>query len=60
MVPFNGGKPSGPPVDFVDGFIGQDGKTLGRPVSVTVDSRGALLVADDLSNTISRVTAARQ
>ena len=59
FVPFSSGKPSGPPVDFVDGFIGQDGKTFGRPVGVTVDSRGALLVADDLSNTIWRVTAAR-
>ena len=35
---------------------GQDGKTRGRPVGVTVDPRGALIVADDLSNTIWRVT----
>jgi glucose/arabinose dehydrogenase len=47
-------------VDFLDGFIGDDGKTRGRPVGVTVDSRGALIVADDLSNTIWRVTAAKQ
>jgi glucose/arabinose dehydrogenase len=55
FVPFSGGKPAGPPVDFVNGFQA-DGKTMGRPVGVTVDPRGALIVADDLSNTIWRVT----
>ena len=59
FVPFSGGRPSGPPVDFVTGFQA-DGKTFGRPVGVTVDPRGALIVADDLSNTIWRVVAARQ
>ena len=56
FVPFREGVPSGPPVDFVANFRGQDGKTRGRPVGVTVDPRGALIVADDLSNTIWRVT----
>jgi len=60
FVPFSNGRPSGPPVDFLDGFMGDDGKTRGRPVGVTVDSRGALIVADDLSNTIWRVTAGKQ
>jgi glucose/arabinose dehydrogenase len=55
FVPFSGGRPSGPPVDFVAGFRA-DGKTMGRPVGVTMDPRGALIVADDLSNTIWRVT----
>ena len=41
-------------------FMGDDGKTRGRPVGFTVDGRGALIVADDLSNTIWRVTAAKQ
>ena len=59
FVPFRGGRPAGPPVDVVTGFMGPDGKTRGRPVGVTVDPRGALLVADDLSNTIWRVTPAR-
>jgi glucose/arabinose dehydrogenase len=59
FVPFSNGRPSGPPVDVLTGFIGEDGKTRGRPVGVTVDTnRGALIVADDLSNTIWRVTAA--
>jgi glucose/arabinose dehydrogenase len=58
FVPFSGGKPSGPPVDFVAGFQA-DGKTMGRPVGVTLDPKGALIVADDLSNTVWRVTPAR-
>lgn len=56
FVPFRDGVPAGSPVDFVSGFRGSDGKTRGRPVGVTVDPRGALIVADDLSNTIWRVT----
>ena len=55
FVPFRGGRPAGNPIDFVTGFQA-DGKTFGRPVGVAVDPRGALLVADDLSNTVWRVT----
>ncbi|QJD59102.1 sorbosone dehydrogenase family protein [Pseudomonas sp. gcc21] len=57
FVPFSNGSPSGEPVDFVTGFRDEDGTTRGRPVGVTVDPRGALIVADDLSNTVWRVTA---
>ncbi|HYG43818.1 MAG TPA: PQQ-dependent sugar dehydrogenase, partial [Bordetella sp.] len=56
FVPFRDGRPSGPPVDFVAGFRDSDGTTRGRPVGVTVDPNGALIVADDLSNTIWRIT----
>lgn len=56
FVPFRNGEPAGDPVDFVTGFLREDGKTRGRPVGVTVDPRGALIVADDLSNTVWRVT----
>ena len=59
FVPFRDGRPSGPPVDFVSGFRGDDGMTRGRPVGVSVDPRGALIVADDLSNTIWRVAPGR-
>lgn len=59
FVPFRDGRPAGMPIDFVTNFRGKDGKTRGRPVGVTVDPRGALIVADDLSNTIWRVTPAR-
>jgi glucose/arabinose dehydrogenase len=58
FVPFRDGRPAGAPVDFVTGFQA-DGKTFGRPVGVTVDPRGALIVADDLSNTVWRVTPSR-
>jgi glucose/arabinose dehydrogenase len=60
FVPFSGGRPAGPPVDVVTNFMGQDGKTRGRPVGVSVDPRGALIVADDLSNTIWRVVPVRR
>jgi glucose/arabinose dehydrogenase len=59
FVPFRNGRPAGPPMDFVSGFRGGDGMTRGRPVGVSVDPRGALIVADDLANTIWRVTPAR-
>jgi len=55
-VPFAGGKPSGKAQDVVTGFL--DGnRARGRPVGLAVDRSGALLIADDLSNTIWRVTA---
>ena len=56
FVPFVDGRPSGEAIDFATGFLGEDGKARGRPVGVAVDPRGALLVADDLSNTIWRIT----
>lgn len=55
FVPFENGRPAGDPIDFVTGFRTEDGKTRGRPVGVTVDPRGALIVADDLANTVWRV-----
>jgi glucose/arabinose dehydrogenase len=59
FVPFRDGRPDGPPIEFVTGFRGKDGMTRGRPVGVTVDPRGALIVADDLSNTLWRVVPKR-
>ena len=59
FVPFRNGRPAGDPIDFVTGFLADDGKTRGRPVGVTVDPRGAVIVADDLSNTVWRVTPQR-
>lgn len=59
FVPFRDGKPAGEPLDFATGFRGEDGKTRGRPVGVTVDPRGALIIADDLANTVWRVTRNR-
>ena len=59
FVPFENGRPAGDPIDFVTGFRTEDGKTRGRPVGVTVDPRGALIVADDLANTVWRVVRDR-
>jgi len=59
FVPFAAGKPTGgKPEDVLTGFI-DDGDALGRPVGVAVDAKGALLVADDVGNTIWRVAPGR-
>ncbi|MBA3696662.1 MAG: sorbosone dehydrogenase family protein [Methylotenera sp.] len=57
FVPFNTGKPAGEPIDVLTGFVDKDGDAFGRPVGVAIDKQGALLVADDVGNTIWRVTA---
>ena len=54
FVPFSGGRPSGLPLDVVKGFV-RDDEAFGRPVGVAFDSRGALLVADDVGNTVWRI-----
>ncbi|HXE39518.1 MAG TPA: sorbosone dehydrogenase family protein [Azonexus sp.] len=57
FVPFANGKPSGaPPVDVLTGFLSAEGDAYGRPVGVALDSRGALLVADDVGNVVWRVS----
>jgi glucose/arabinose dehydrogenase len=56
-VPLKGtGHASGEYQDFMTGFITQDGKVWGRPVGVAVGNDGALLVTDDGSGSIWRVT----
>jgi len=56
FVPFANGKPSGKPVDILTGFVAADGHAQGRPVGVAIDKIGALLVADDVGDTVWRVT----
>jgi glucose/arabinose dehydrogenase len=56
FVPFEGGKPSGPPLPVLTGFVTDKGKAHGRPVGVAIKG-GALLVADDVGNTVWRVSA---
>ncbi|HLL11162.1 MAG TPA: sorbosone dehydrogenase family protein [Rubrivivax sp.] len=58
-VPFAGGRPHGMPHDVLTGFVNAEGKANGRPVGVAIDSRGALLVADDVGNAVWRVVPAR-
>jgi glucose/arabinose dehydrogenase len=57
FVPFEGGRPSGPPRDILSGFLAPDEReSYGRPVGVTPGPDGALLVADDVGDVIWRVT----
>jgi glucose/arabinose dehydrogenase len=60
FVPFSAGKPAGQPVEVLTGFVDEDGNALGRPVGVAIDKRGALLVADDVGNTVWRVSDSSQ
>ncbi|GEO06249.1 sorbosone dehydrogenase [Adhaeribacter aerolatus] len=59
FVPFNNGKPSGKPEDFLTGFMAdlEKGEVYGRPVGIAVSPSNGLLVADDASNTIWLVQA---
>ena len=47
---------SGEYEDFLTGFVTDDGKVWGRPVGVAVAADGALMVTDDGSRSIWRVT----
>ena len=57
FVPFKDGRPNGDPQDVVTGFLNEKGEARGRPVGLAVAKDGALLIADDVGNTIWRVTA---
>jgi glucose/arabinose dehydrogenase len=58
FVPFHDGRPDGAARDVLTGFVNDAGDAHGRPVGVAIDGRGALLVADDVGNTVWRVSAA--
>lgn len=58
FVPIDGGRPAGMPEDILTGFVDASGHALGRPAGVAVDRTGGVLVADDVGNTIWRVTPA--
>jgi len=57
-VAFEQGKPVGNPKPVVTGFVSDDEKELyGAPVGLAIDKSGALLVADDVGNTVWRISA---
>ena len=58
FVPLANGKASGEYQDFVTGFVTADGKVWGRPVGVAVAKDGSLMVTDDGSNSIWRISYA--
>ena len=60
FVPFRNGQPYGQPQDVLTGFLNEKGEALGRPVGVAIDFSGALLVADDVGNTVWRVSPVAQ
>ncbi len=60
FVPFTDGQPTGSIQVVLSGFVDADGNARGRPVGVAVDGRGGLLVADDVGNSLWRVTPARE
>jgi glucose/arabinose dehydrogenase len=61
FVPFKDGKPSGKSEDFLTGFIVDPDKDIvhGRPVGVIATPDGDLLLTDDKTNTIWRISATK-
>lgn len=60
FVPFVNNKPSGNPIPVVTNFLAADHKTVhGRPVGVALDRTGALIVSDDVGNTVWRVSSSQ-
>ena len=59
FVPFSNGKPAGKAEEFLSGFIDElhREKVYGRPVGVVVMPDGSLLVTDDVTGTVWRVSS---
>jgi glucose/arabinose dehydrogenase len=56
-IPLRGGsKASGEYEDFLTGFVTADGQVWGRPVGVTTAADGSILVSDDGSDSVWRVS----
>jgi len=60
MAPMKNGHATGEYQDFLTGFVTSAGDCWGRPVGVTVANDGSLMVTDDGSNSIWRVTYAKK
>ncbi len=57
FIAFINERPTGKVEPFVTGFLNDMQQARGRPVGVTFDKAGALIIADDLGNTVWRVSA---
>jgi glucose/arabinose dehydrogenase len=55
-VPVENGKATGEYEDFVTGFVTPEGRVWGRPVGVTTAKDGSLMVTDDGTGSIWRVS----
>ena len=58
FVSFDQGTPQGLPIEVLGGFLNAEGHAQGRPVGLAIDKHGSLLVADDVGNSVWRVSAA--
>lgn len=56
FIPFKNGKPTGMPETILDSFVNEKDEAYGRPVGVAIGKDGAILMADDVGNTIWRVS----
>jgi glucose/arabinose dehydrogenase len=62
-IPFTDGEPSGPPEDFLTGFIlrnDEEKQVWGRPVDVLQAPDGSLLLSDDAGKRIFRISYVRR
>jgi glucose/arabinose dehydrogenase/cytochrome c2 len=55
QVPIENGEPTGEYIDFLTGFITDEGR-WGRPVALTVMNDGSLLLSDDGANIVYRIS----
>jgi len=58
-LPIENDIPTGEYIDFMVGFIAPDGSAWGRPVALVVAQDGALLLSDDGSNIVYRISYQR-
>jgi glucose/arabinose dehydrogenase len=59
IIPFENGRPAGPPVDFITGWL-VDGYKWGRPVDPIAGRDGSLYMSDDYAGAIYRITSQKQ
>lgn len=50
------GDPEGAPVDFLTGFMDQNGSVSGRPVDILLEPGGVMFVSDDKAGKIYRIS----
>lgn len=55
-LPIENGVPTGEYIDFMTGFITEDGNAWGRPVAIVVAQDGSLLLSDDSANVVYRIS----
>jgi glucose/arabinose dehydrogenase len=55
-LPMKDGKATGEYIDFLTGFITEDGNAWGRPVAISVMKDGSMLLADDGANLVYRIS----